>query len=748
MKARIIQTILNQKKGTAFIFGVVFIVCFYWELIFNHVLYLTPYVGTNDLLDLHIPFRHFLIESIKTYEFPHWSKDVSSGYPIYAEGQIGALYPLNLVSTFFPLLTSVKFTIISSYLLLFMYSFLYLRTIGFNQLGSLFGSLSIVFSGFSINQIMHWPILVSVYLFIAQTFFLEKKLRGGNWGWVVLTALFMGFSFLGGHPQINLYVLLAVAIYWLVFSWARKVHYFGVVSALVIYFVVSFGIGAVQLIPQYELVQNSTRAQGVAAVSIDRYSFDFVDLLTFVSPFANYDKSMTYETLLVNGWPRDEMYIYPGVVVVIFALIGIIFAKRNLYVYLFVAVLLASLILSFGTKLPPGYIFTVPPFNFFRIPFRIIFFANIAIAVLSAWGIQILVNKYRRFLSKKVLYVLVGLIFLISFVDWKHNSNMLYTKIDSRSWFETPQSVAYLKDNLEREQRITVEPYSMPFIKMFLTQPDSWYSGEGDKNLRNTLPIFNNLLYGIPSNVGVANSGGLKISRYNDLEMEIFFGGIDYDQSGKLLPNDSYLFLNRLMGVRYILSTQPVQTHITSAVYQTSPDPSHESIYVSEFLDYNPRVFMVPAVVYENDPQKIKSQILGIEFDPLSKIYVEEDIEELNSVSGLVATTNIISYQDNRVEIETQSSTDGFLYLSDTYYPGWKAIVCNKQNRDCRQEKIYRANYAFRAVHVPGGENRVIFFFQSDSFNLGLKITSVVLVISTVSILAFAMHRRGKFKTT
>jgi uncharacterized membrane protein YfhO len=54
------------------------------------------------------------------------------------------------------------------------------------------------------------------------------------------------------------------------------------------------------------------------------------------------------------------------------------------------------------------------------------------------------------------------------------------------------------------------------------------------------------------------------------------------------------------------------------------------------------------------------------------------------------------------------------LFLSDTYYPGWKAYV------DGKETKIYRADYTFRAIYVLGGSHKVEFIYSPLSFKMGV----------------------------
>jgi uncharacterized membrane protein YfhO len=56
--------------------------------------------------------------------------------------------------------------------------------------------------------------------------------------------------------------------------------------------------------------------------------------------------------------------------------------------------------------------------------------------------------------------------------------------------------------------------------------------------------------------------------------------------------------------------------------------------------------------------------------------------------------------------------------LADTYYPGWTAAV------DSQPVRLFRANYAFRAVQVPAGPHTVVFDYRPLSFAVGAWLTN------------------------
>ena len=83
-----------------------------------------------------------------------------------------------------------------------------------------------------------------------------------------------------------------------------------------------------------------------------------------------------------------------------------------------------------------------------------------------------------------------------------------------------------------------------------------------------------------------------------------------------------------------------------------------------------------------------------------------------------------------------RSSENTFLVLSDTYFPGWKAYV------DGKEEKIYRANYNFRAIPLRAGTHKVEFVYHPMSFTLGTVVTFLA-IMGCISIALVKRYRGG-----
>jgi len=88
------------------------------------------------------------------------------------------------------------------------------------------------------------------------------------------------------------------------------------------------------------------------------------------------------------------------------------------------------------------------------------------------------------------------------------------------------------------------------------------------------------------------------------------------------------------------------------------------------------------------------------------------------------------------VLVRARAPTGGWLVLSDTCYPGWKAEM------DGRPAAILPANLAFRAVALPPGEHVVRFRYEPRSFRLGLALGCVALLV-TLALAAGFPRRPG-----
>ena len=86
----------------------------------------------------------------------------------------------------------------------------------------------------------------------------------------------------------------------------------------------------------------------------------------------------------------------------------------------------------------------------------------------------------------------------------------------------------------------------------------------------------------------------------------------------------------------------------------------------------------------------------------------------------------ITTYQPNRIIIQAQTDTPGYLVLADVWYPGWTCTV------DDEPVPVYRADFLFRAVPLTTGKHEVVFRFAPRSYALGKIISSASLLFVVI----------------
>ena len=152
--------------------------------------------------------------------------------------------------------------------------------------------------------------------------------------------------------------------------------------------------------------------------------------------------------------------------------------------------------------------------------------------------------------------------------------------------------------------------------------------------------------------------------------------------------------------------------------------------YGLEHINSFPRVFLAGNSITEKDPQKILDLVFNPKIDLLNTVILEEEPPELIRPSQSKSISSIKSYEPQEVVILTKSDTPQILFLSDNYYPGWKAYV------DDKETKIYRANYTFRSVYLPEGKHTLTFKYDPPSFKIGfiISVLSITVIMTLISL--------------
>jgi hypothetical protein len=207
-------------------------------------------------------------------------------------------------------------------------------------------------------------------------------------------------------------------------------------------------------------------------------------------------------------------------------------------------------------------------------------------------------------------------------------------------------------------------------------------------------------------------------------------------------PSISATHLVDLYGVKYITSVTPLEENdkfeLIYARLENLQGEKEDLLKENTIKLYKnrsplPRAWLVGDFKVM-DSNAILSMMIQKEFRPGQEVLLEEDPKWINPprppfTRGRVEGLNVgeplhgpqkvqmVSETNNRLDFQVSAEENSLLVLSDTYYPGWKALV------DGKETKIYRADYAFRAIPLNAGTHRVEFVYDPISFKLGAGVT-------------------------
>ena len=217
---------------------------------------------------------------------------------------------------------------------------------------------------------------------------------------------------------------------------------------------------------------------------------------------------------------------------------------------------------------------------------------------------------------------------------------------------------------------------------------------------------------------------------------------------GEIYPQS---YKGKVWGGLIDLGQITVKPRGTSSAHFALLNETKEGVRVYENRRALPAAYFVRLAKVVNSEKALEQIIAGDELDPRSEVLIEADQSQSNrSIKAATAVKQMPSVSNyatavkfqpaekierrnvNYVKIEVKCPDDGYVVLSDTFYPGWSAFV------DGKPTAILRANLLFRAVAVGKGDHIVEFKYQPRSFYIGLALAALACLIAIGSGLAFS----------
>jgi len=645
-----------------------------------------------------------------------------------------------------------------------------------SKMASVFGALTFGFSpsllvwGDEAVMLPHSIVWLPLILFS-----IDRYLARNNKKFLALISLSVTFSLFGGFLQTSIYLLIVAFAYLILRLGVKKFFSF---ESLRLFgaFLLGVLIAAIQFLPSAELYFNSLRSE----IALKDTLFDFLlpleSLITFLAPDF-FGHPATNNFFRLGAAQYFEGTIFVGVAALIFAILAVIGRIKGKVVIFFSIFALVSLSTTIDLS-TSRFLLSLPiPVLSSSIANRVLFVPAFCLSILAAIGFEEWLKGKGKTIIKVVFGfgVLYALIFL-SLVAIKF-FNIPYFQ---HAGFKSAQNVVVSLRNMvvpigvfaltsiliflgtfklyyrklaaflivlvaflnifyfswkyfsfcERKYVFPKTPV-LEFIRKNQGYFRSWGVGGAffENNFASQYRIYwpegydslNDRSYG-------EFTFGMQGGRFSDFVFRAD-AGLKRGKAEEILKSPNNRKLIDMLGIKYVIAKDEDFRALGENNFKKVFDPS-DDYAVFENLQVMPRAFL--ASNYEGPPQidlsgktdeEIKKERRKLIIKKLTSpnfnfrdVLILEEPSPISAQFG-AGTAEILGYKPQEVIVKTKSDQPKLLFLSDNYYPGWKAQV------DGEETQILRADYTFRAVPLIAGEHLVRFYYDSEVFKAGLGLS-------------------------
>jgi hypothetical protein len=353
------------------------------------------------------PLAQWVGQQLQAGAFPLWLPGIFTGYPIFADGELGLAYlPQVALLDLLPTALAIVWLRVLHAFLAGLLTYLYLKTLRLDPLPALGGALVFAFGSFLSAQMHHENVVRSAVWLPAVLACADRavqqrpRFRASQFAlWTALGALAFSQSALGLHVQPVLMLALALGMY-AVFraltppQGARRAHWPLLGGAAIVGG--GLALAAVQWLPLGEWALVSSRRGGVDYEFASAFALAPENLPSVIFP---YFFRLPDATIWWTLWQQWEIELYVGIPTLALSVVGVVFARRFEIVY-FVLLAAVSLLIGMAAYAPfvnvHQILWSIPGFSFLRAPGRFTYLVVFAFACLAAFGVQALTQRRLR----------------------------------------------------------------------------------------------------------------------------------------------------------------------------------------------------------------------------------------------------------------------------------------------------------------------------------------------------------------
>jgi len=642
------------------------------------------------------PWRHFAAESLRSGVIPLWNPYQFCGTPFLANGQSAVLYPFNLLFWAMPVYYAFGWSAWLHLCLTGWFVYRLLRRFGVGRVPALCGCVVWQMNSFTIAWIHLPTVLCTVAWLPAILLMCERALVSGRSRFAVAAGVGLGLSYLGGHPQMFMYVALMTAAYVIARGLSRAValplgwRFVRLARVGVVAGALGLGLAAAQLLPTLGFLRVAHRAVTIGPESYQAYlgrAFQPMQLLGLLLPHPFGHPALgTY----VGPENYADYCLYVGLVALGIAAAAAILC-RTWQARFFGLAALASLLIALGTVLNWPLYHWIPGMASAGGPSRVAVLFVFSMALLAGMGVGWLARRVRQprlgpVLQTVLLLALAGNLLVVARghvhvvpCEWVYSETA------------NPGPV---------EGRIIGNAVDWPLRGQF---PEA------------ALPPNAATVYRLRD---VGGYDSLYLARYRDFASLIQGGDPSPPANGNMI-----LF-------RLGPGARPDMARLAGVSVYLMPTIEGQMVALTDDRAF-PRAWVASSALSLPTHREAVAALadLGATRDYVVIIGKEEPA----GAASAEAEARIRDPSPNAVEV-TLSAAGGYLFLADAYAPGWHAYAG-------KPLRVMPADVTFRAVAVPREATKVVFRYEPASFRVGLFV-SLLAVAITIGVGAGSWARR------
>jgi len=720
---------LRKRTIYLIILFAIFLGLFYF--LKDKVLFTPDFIG--DAYHGDISSKLYLSEIYKKNLLPFWTDKLAGGYPIIADNLSGSLFlPNIIILKFFPFNIGYNLLFLTALFSIAAGFFLILTEFRINNLLSLLLSLNFTFNASITLRLIHLTVIQPFSLFPLLFFLLYAYFKNNQKIYFYLSIFIASQIIYAGHPQVAFTAFFSMLIFLFAYLISlkntepkEKIYNFFIFLVILI---LAFYISLPQILPTLKLHQFLKRSPNLNFQEATAYGFSWSNFVNFFSPFVfGNPKVGSYNfftpshdifwenTPYIGKWLSFLMIFVVLYVKILVRKIDKNYQRLDL---IFLSLFIVFILFSLGKNSPIYFIFSFPPFSYFRNQSRYLLFA---VFFLYLFISSLFNQAWKTKPIAKIVLVIILTINLFDLVNFAYDYHLL---IDYKKVFQAPA----IATKMDVSKYINLDQ-GAKWNNTFLN------SGWSTKTAVEDYLFFRNYLF---PNSGLIfskssfnmNSPVTTFNRVNIFQNLILSNINSSDTNNYYFPSKTKELV-KLIGIKYFITSN----QINDKDFKLDLSLPHRDIKINlyRFIRYSNNFFYIPKtlkkITYLEEFNDLFDK--GNNFESLA-IYEDSALDELSKNTPKKLKLLASKFTENQISLSGEFSDETLLVVKKNYYPEWKAYI------DGKETKIYPVNLIHIGVIIPAGKHKLTISYQPVFFEIGLYVALLTLI------LLFIFHNRKK----